>query len=229
MSQTNDKEIIYVGDPMCAWCFGFEPVLDALMERLGSSVPFRFMMGGLRVEDPIAITDAIKPKLLENWHGVTRATGQPINGHLLADAPDFLYDSAPASQAFVAVRRLDPALALPYYRALHHAFYLEMKDITQPEILCDLAKGIGVSPEQFLPLAQSDSVRAEAFDDFALARAYNALAFPALVLREGEAASVLNQGYKPLSALTGILDDWVSGTLPTSEITPALLIFGRAS
>ncbi|SCY65154.1 DsbA family protein [Desulfoluna spongiiphila] len=229
MSRTTDKEIIYVGDPMCAWCFGFEPVLDALMERFESTVPFRFIMGGLRVEDPFPITEALKPKLLENWQGVTRTTGQTINGHLLADAPGFLYDSAPASRAFVAVRRLNEALALPYYRALHHAFYLEMKDITQAGVLCGLAAGIGVSPDQFTRLAQSESVRLEAQNDFDLARDYNAQAFPALVLKEGPHASVLNQGYKELSALTGILDDWIKGDLPTSEITPALLIFGRAS
>jgi len=223
------KEIIYVGDPMCAWCFGFEPVLDALMERFEPSVPFRFIMGGLRVDDPIPITGALKPKLLKNWRDVTRATGQPINGYLLANIPDFLYDSAPASRAFIAVRRLDESLALPYYRSLHHAFYMEMRDITQPAILCELAAALGVDPGFFSELVKSESVRAEALNDFELARDYNAQAFPALVLKEGSNASVLNQGYKEFSALTGILDEWVTGELPTAEITPALLIFGRAS
>lgn len=227
MSQTLNKEIIYVGDPMCAWCFGFAPVLDALMERFGGSVSFRLIMGGLRVEDPIAITEEIKPRLLDNWRGVTRSTGQPINGHLLADAPEFLYDSGPASRAFVAVRSLDETLALPYYQALHHAFYMDMKDITQPETLCNLAERVGVSRSEFSECFAFDGINRETKADFELAAEYNAQAFPALVLKEGGTASVLNQGYKPLSALSGLIEEWVTGTLLTSEITPALLIFGR--
>ncbi|BCS95647.1 DsbA family protein [Desulfoluna limicola] len=227
MSPNTTKEIIYVGDPMCAWCFGFAPVLDALIKRFEPSVPFRFIMGGLRVDDPIAITDKIKPRLLENWEGVTRATGQAINGHLLADAPEFLYDSGPASRAFVAVRSLDETLALPYYRALHHAFYLDMKDISQPETLCNLAERVGVSRTEFSECFAFAGIDKETKADFELAAAYNAQAFPALVLKEGGTASVLNQGYKPLSALSGLIDEWVTGTLLTSEVTPALLIFGR--
>lgn len=223
------KEIIYMGDPLCAWCFGFAPVLDALIERFGATVPFRVIMGGLRVGDPLLVTGTVKQKLVENWRGVTQATGQPIHGHLLAEAPDFLYDSAPASRAVVAVRRMEPSLALPYYQALHHAFYREMKDITQPELLCDLARGMGLSRSGFAALFASESIRRETDADFNLAATYNALAFPALVLKEGSTASVLNQGYKPLSALSPLLDAWVSGTLPTAEVTPALLIFGRAS
>lgn len=229
MTHTPGKEIIYVGDPMCAWCFGFAPVLDALMERFGPVVPFRFIMGGLRVEAPIPITEAMKPKLLANWRGVTQTTGQPINGHLLSGAPEFLYDSAPASRAFVAVRGLDEALALPYYQALHHAFYMEMRDITRPGVLCELAARLGISEAVFADRLASEAVGAQTEADFALARDYNAQAFPALVLKEAGTAAILNQGYKPLDGLADIIAAWTSGQLPTAEITPALLIFGRAS
>ncbi|WP_300669973.1 DsbA family protein [Desulfoluna sp.] len=229
MTLNPKKEILYVGDPMCAWCFGFAPVLDALMDQFAGTVPFRFIMGGLRVEDPLLITEAFKPVLLKNWRGVTQTTGQAISTHLLSDASDFHYDSRPASQAFVAVRRLDETLALPYYQALHHAFYMEMKDITQPEILGHLAEEVGLNRSVVLDLMTTESVRLETQADFELAAACNAQAFPALVLKEGETASILNQGYKPLNILQRHIADWIHGTLRTDEITPALLIFGRAS
>ena len=229
VTHTLQKEIIYVGDPMCAWCFGFAPVLDALMTKFKGEIPFRFIMGGLRVDNRTPITGELKPMLLKNWAGVTRTTDQPINGHLLADVPDFLYDSGPASRAFVAVRTLDETLALPYYKALHHAFYMEMRDITDPLILRELATGVGIDASLFSPLMDAQSTHEETRADFELAITYNAQAFPALVLKEGKRASILNQGYKPLSALSWVIDEWAAGTLPTSEITPALLIFGRAS
>ena len=229
VTHTLQKEIIYVGDPMCAWCFGFAPVLDELMAKFQGEIPFRFVMGGLRVDNPIPITDTVKPMLLKNWKGVTRTTGQPINGHLLSEAPEFFYDSGPASRAFVAIRHLDEGLALPYYQALHHAFYMEMRDIADPSILSHLATEVGIDETLFSSLMESKTIHEETEADFKLAIDYNAQAFPALVLKEGERASILNQGYKPLSSLLWVIDEWVSGTLTTAEITPALLIFGRAS
>ena len=221
-----DREIIYVGDPMCAWCHGFAPVLDALVEQFHGTVPFHMVMGGLRVTDPIAVTEAIKSKLIENWNGVTRTTGQAINGHLLAGASEFLYDSAPSSRAFVTVRRLDPQCALPYYKALHHAFYMEMKNITDGTILKDLAQGVGIVPEDFTRLVDTEEIRKETEQDFALAVAYNAQSFPAIVLREGETTAILSQGFKPLDALEKHIKRWVDGDLTTDQVTPALLIFG---
>ena len=35
---TVDKEIIYVGDPMCSWCWGFSPVLKRIEAEYGLPV-----------------------------------------------------------------------------------------------------------------------------------------------------------------------------------------------
>ncbi len=29
--------LVYVADPMCSWCWGFSPVIDAIRERFGST------------------------------------------------------------------------------------------------------------------------------------------------------------------------------------------------
>ncbi|MCG8473442.1 MAG: DsbA family protein [Desulfobacterales bacterium] len=221
------REIIYVGDPMCAWCFGFAPVLDALMTEFQSEATFRFIMGGLRVDNPIAITPEIRPALQKNWNGVTRTTGQVIHGHLLDEAPEFLYDSFPASRAFVTVRTLAEEMALPYYKALHEAFYLHLTDITNHDELCRIALPLGIDEGQFKKRVDSASIHGETRQDFSTTVTYNVQAFPALVLKEGEHAAILNQGYKPFETLAPHIRSWIKGELKTSQITPALLIFGR--
>ena len=59
-----DTEIIYVGDPMCSWCWGISPQLNAL-ERYGKQqgIPFRLVLGGLRGEGDQAWNQEFKDYL----------------------------------------------------------------------------------------------------------------------------------------------------------------------
>ena len=50
--------LLYVMDPMCSWCWGFAPVLDALAEQAGAAgVGVDLVLGGLR-RDGVAIDAA---------------------------------------------------------------------------------------------------------------------------------------------------------------------------
>ena len=37
-----DAEFVYVGDPMCSWCWGFAPVLDQLAGHY--AIPIRIVL-----------------------------------------------------------------------------------------------------------------------------------------------------------------------------------------
>ena len=41
--------LVYFADPMCSWCWGFSPVIEAISEQFGTSLPIRLIMGGLRL------------------------------------------------------------------------------------------------------------------------------------------------------------------------------------
>jgi len=42
-----DKSIIYIGDPMCSWCYGFGPEISKIKAEF-PEVDFQIVMGGLR-------------------------------------------------------------------------------------------------------------------------------------------------------------------------------------
>ena len=47
----SEKEIIYVGDPMCSWCWGFSPVLNRIRADYDAVAPMRVVVGGLHAFD----------------------------------------------------------------------------------------------------------------------------------------------------------------------------------
>ncbi|MFP3883207.1 MAG: hypothetical protein ACLFWH_12930 [Actinomycetota bacterium] len=72
-----DLEFVYVGDPMCSWCWGFAPALEALDSRY--SIPLRVVVGGLRTGSQAEPMDEqARQQLADYWKGVAQRTGQPF-------------------------------------------------------------------------------------------------------------------------------------------------------
>src|SRR5215510_13451553 len=76
---TAAMEMIYVADPMCSWCYGFAPVIDALAQRFEEELPLRLMLGGLRAGNSELMRAADKDYVRQAWIKVAAATGQPFD------------------------------------------------------------------------------------------------------------------------------------------------------
>ena len=77
---TIEREIIYVGDPMCSWCWGFSPVLQQIVRDYGKEAPLRLIVGGLHAFDTDPMNDQYKARIKHHWEQVAEATGQPRHG-----------------------------------------------------------------------------------------------------------------------------------------------------
>jgi len=68
ISWKQGEELIYIGDPMCSWCWGISPELNAL-ERYATSenIPFKVLMGGLRPGGGEEWNDEFKGYLRHHW------------------------------------------------------------------------------------------------------------------------------------------------------------------
>ena len=53
------KQLIYVADPMCSWCYGFAPVIAAIADAFRERLPISLLLGGLRAGNtrPMTQTD----------------------------------------------------------------------------------------------------------------------------------------------------------------------------
>jgi putative protein-disulfide isomerase len=198
--------LIYVGDPMCSWCWGFAPVLEQV--RGSVHVPFEIMLGGLR-PGPAAeeVDDKMRRFLGHHWDQVEKATGQPFDRSSL-EREGFVYDTEPPSVAVVAVRQLEPDNALPYFVRLQQAFYAEGKDLGDAETLALAAKDL-VDLGAFLDLLASPATRRSTWEDFNRARQMGINGFPTLVGASADGLEILSPGYLPYERLAPAIDDWL--------------------
>jgi putative protein-disulfide isomerase len=200
-------EFVYVGDPMCSWCWGFAPVLDAMADRYAS--PIRTVVGGLRPGSNAEPLDEISRRTLaEHWDHVEEASGQPFD-HGALDRENWVYDTELGAIGVVAMRHLDEGLAFPFFKRLQRAFYAERVDITDPVVYPSLLEGFGVDTDEFMELLEGEDMKREAWRDFAEARRLSATGFPTLLLRLDDEYLIVTRGYLPWETLEPAMTAWL--------------------
>jgi putative protein-disulfide isomerase len=205
------KQLIYVGDPMCSWCWGFAPVKRRIEEQCEGRAEVSLVVGGLRPFTTEPQDDQRKTFLREHWQEIGDKTGQPFAFHLL-DRDDFVYDTEPASRAAVVVRHLDgQAKALDFFSELQRAFYADNADVTEAATLTALARDFGVDGDAFAEHLETEEMRQATIEDFQLARSLGVTGFPTVVVKDDQGYAYLTVGYQPYEQLGTLLDAWLDG------------------
>lgn len=196
---THPVSLIYIGDPMCSWCYGFGVPLGQLLQRF-PDVPLQLVLGGLRAYNTQVMDGALKDKLRGAWAGVAERSGQPFSPALF-ERQDFVYDTEPACRAVVTVREHAPQLALAMYHAIQQAFYADGRDTTKAAVLGEIWDAVhGRSKEawghiDFLRDFESDAMRQRTRADFEQAQRWGVRGFPTLLAVVDGQAQILTNGY----------------------------------
>lgn len=195
----------YFADPMCSWCWGFSPVMEAVREAYHERLKIALVLGGLRPGTATPMTAAARDEILHHWHQVHARSGQPFQfDGALPD--DFIYDTEPACRAVVTAGGLDPTQIFAMFKAIQTAFYAEGRDVTQTAVLAELAAGLGIDTAAFLNAFDSDAARAKTQAHFAQSRKAGVRGFPTLILQRGEQIDRIADGYLPLDTVRAELD-----------------------
>jgi putative protein-disulfide isomerase len=118
------------------------------------------MMGGLRPGTTKPLDEAGRRTIREHWEHVQAASGQPFDFRFF-ERERFVYDTEPASRAVIVVRRSGAADPLVYLHRVQAAFYVENRDVTDEQVLADLAPQSGIERDDFLQAFRSEDAKQE--------------------------------------------------------------------
>jgi putative protein-disulfide isomerase len=194
-------KLIFVGDPMCSWCYGFGKELAILTAR-HPELPLEILVGGVRAGATDLLDDSGKQFRLGHWARVEAMSGLPFNRDALMARQNFVYDTEPVCRAVVTARRIAPhADQLSVFRALQHAFYVDGSDTTDGAVLAAVIaqelgrQGVVMTLADIYGVYRDDTTRSETRAQFAYVRSLGINSFPALLLeRDGELLTV-SPGY----------------------------------
>ena len=189
-----DHTLLYFGDPMCSWCWGFAPQMEKVRDLTSQSYDFKLIMGGLRPGGGDPWNDQMKSFLSEHWNHVIDRSGQPFNFELF-ERQDFEYDTEPPCRAVKTAQYLLGDQALPFYHHIQHRFYAESKDPGDINFYKPICKKNNIDFSAFKEHYQSDLIEQRTRQDFTFTQRLGVQGFPSLLISADGQIQYLARGY----------------------------------
>lgn len=174
------KTLIYVHDPMCSWCWGFEPVRKQLFSSLPNDVAIKRLVGGLAPDSHVAMPQDMQKVLQSVWRKIEDTIpGTQFNFDFWTScAPR--RSTYPSNRAVIAARlqgeHFDEQMSL----RIQQAYYSEAKNPSDDDLLIALAKDIGLDAERFALDLNSDAVNGIFEEELKESRQLGMNSFPSL-------------------------------------------------
>lgn len=198
---TSQLEIIYVGDPMCSWCYGIAKDLEQL-KAYGEqeNIPFKIVVGGLRPGGGDAWTGEFRSFLKNEWETINERTGQEF-GNKLFELDTFDYNTEPSCRALVSLRKLSPEKELQLFEAIQRKFYYDNEDPKQVEFYASICKAFDLDFNEFTLIFESEELQKETYKEFTLNREWGVKGYPTVLLRVSNELFLISNGYTPFEQL----------------------------
>lgn len=192
MSQEKPK-LIYFGDPMCSWCYGFAPELEKVVEAFSEKVDLELVMGGLRPYNTQTMVE-LKGFLTEHWQEVNHRSGQVFKYDILDDK-QITYDTEPPSRAVLVVRSISPKQEMEFFKEVQKLFYEENKNLHLEESYFPVLQALNIDKSVFKENFNSENFKQKIKEDFAKSGDFGVRGFPTVMLKKGADLFLISNGY----------------------------------
>jgi len=186
----------YIYDPLCGWCYGAKPLIQAARRVLPVVLHGGGMMAGNNRQ---FVSSNLRDYVMPHDRRIAEYTGLPFGQAyfegLLRDS-SAIFDSTPPTRAVLAAEQLQGS-GLELLGRLQTAHYVEGRRLADVEVLLALAAELGFEPEAFKAAFElnSDALAADHFKQSrALLSRVGGQGFPTLALEQDGRFSLIDIG-----------------------------------
>ena len=191
----DDEDIFYIGDPMCSWCWGISPHVNALKRFANQEhIKMKLIMGGLRPGGGQKWDEQFKSYLKHHWQEVNNRSGQPFKLALF-QKDQYDYDTEPACRAVVTIRNIAPEKDMAFYELVQYYFYAENKDPKLLDFYRPICEKLEIDFKDFTENFKSKAMLEATQADFLKSREMGIRGFPSLIYRKGDKLYMIASGY----------------------------------
>ncbi|WP_454833672.1 MULTISPECIES: DsbA family protein [Pseudomonas] len=173
----------YIYDPLCGWCYGAKPLVQAAQAVLPVIAHGGGMMTGANRQ---AVSPQLRNYVMPHDRRIAEYTGQPFGElyfeGLLRDETA-VFDSTPPIAAVLAAEQI-AGRGLELLGRLQTAHYVEGRRIADNTVLLELATQIGLEPDAFQQAFNEADTERHIKDSRALLANVGGQGFPTFALEQ---------------------------------------------
>ncbi len=231
--------ISYFTDPLCSYCWVFEPAFKKLLLEYGDYFSFSIHMGGLigayegfsEVYD-----DVIDPSdMKDHWEQIAATFHMPIDGSVWLEGK--VISSYPSSFLYLYLKTNYPFHSDSYLREVRNTLFVGNKPIDNDNVLTEVLEKIGLqNAASIVSLSRNEDVYLLMHADLESGKNYKIQGFPTLILHNKDSVILNNNDSTTLNNNNSkVLHDKDNVSVVLNEIDSSIakyediLLFGARS
>lgn len=213
----------YIYDPLCGWCYGAKPLVQAAQQVLPVIAHAGGMMTGANRQ---SVSPQLRNYVMPHDRRIAEYTGQPFGEAyfegLLRDHTA-VFDSAPPIAAVMAAQSID-GRGLELLGRLQTAHYVEGRRIADESVLVECAVALGYEADTFRKTLQTTNTDQHIKNSRALLAKLGGQGFPTFALEQDGQFTLIDIG--PWLGKPQAFAQWLSESIPSAPATQALPVCG---
>lgn len=199
----NKKEIIYVFDALCGWCFGFSDIISQFANKHKDEYNFKVISGGLITGDRIGPIGEMSDYILSAIPNLEKTSGKKIGQpyiDVLKERTRIQNSVIPATALCILkseIKDQDVYLA----HEIQELQFVKGLDLTQATSYKDLCAEFNIDYNKFSSNLISPEFISQAEAEFNLSSSWGVRGFPAVILDRGDTLFALSNGFTELNSL----------------------------
>jgi putative protein-disulfide isomerase len=190
------KQLIYIHDPMCSWCWAFRPSLDELLRNLPEGVNFSRLLGGLAPDSNEPMPEALRTTLQATWQRIQQKLPETQFNYDFWHINTPRRSTYPACRAVIAAREMEPDKEDAMILAIQQAYYLQARNPSDDETLIQLADEVSLDATGFEQNLHSHKTQETLASEIAEARQLGIRSFPSLLLQTDQNSWPISVDYQ---------------------------------
>lgn len=176
-----ENKLYYIHDPMCSWCWAYQPILMEVRKALDDRISIGNILGGLAPDTDVAMPLAMRNQIEAYWRRIEQEVGTTFNFDFWQKA-DVIPRRAtyPACRAVIAAALQGCEDAM--IEMIQKAYYTRAMNPSDETTLLQLANELALDLDRFEVDLKSEKVQQILERQVAFSRSLPIQGFPSWVL-----------------------------------------------
>jgi putative protein-disulfide isomerase len=203
MAQEPKPTIVYIFDPICGWCYTFNPIIEKLHSKFKHKADFVIVNGGMIIDNKVRPIADMSEFILAGYQDMENLTGVKFGAPYIqmVEEGKELLDSEKPALAMTVFQTLQPHKSLEFARKLQESHFLHGKSLNNDSTYTNIAKHFGINPTEFLETMNSDTTKTATRNDFKKVEDAGINGFPTLLIKINGQVSPITRGFEKYEKL----------------------------
>jgi len=167
---------------MCSWCWALRPVWSQIQARLPEAVIVKYLLGGLAPDSDVPMSAAMKAIIRGHWETIQKSVPGTIFNFDFWRVCTPRRSTYPSCRAVIAARKQMLSLEVEMIRLIQEAYYLQVLNPSNDDVLVDLALSLNLDIDQFHADLNAPATQKILMEEIRSCQGMGVRGFPGLIL-----------------------------------------------